>query len=332
MEYNDKFNKSIDEKEQQAIIEKINNELDKINEKLNINYSLEEIAIKADKSGGGCSNIGFVEERYNDLVKTKKANDGIYYKVNLLKHISYVKREAHNKANKLYNKVAFSDAPQTVFDVLKDEIDDKLLDLDPELAENLMLAFRGVTTGKSEEWSQALTTCRRLIEKLADNLYPPTDKKIKGRSLRKNQYINRLWAYMDKAIESKSDKQLAKSHVDFLGKYLEALHKKTHKGVHATLTRYEAIKAVMHTYLMVGDILNYLDGPSRRDKKPNIHKVSLDELQSFLDVNKNIAKEIVKLRANERHLDEKKLGTIKGIGPKTIAKAKESFSFDNESN
>lgn len=304
------------------------NKLRKLNLKRKIHYRTDELEIKADKYGGGYLSIGAIEEKYNDLIRKKKGNDGTYYQSHLYKHILYVRKDAYGKATKLYNKIVFSDIPQTAFDVLKVKIDDKLLDLDPELSEQLMLAFRGVTTNNSEEWSQALTTCRRLIEKLADNIYPPTDEKIKGRLLGKNQYINRIWAFMDKSIESKSDKELAKEHVDFIGNYLKSLHNKTHKGVHATITRYEAIKVVLHIYLIVGDILNYLEKPPKEDKKLNIHTASLDELQSFLNINKNVAKEIVKLRVNERPLDEKKLGTIKGIGPKTISKAKENFSFE----
>jgi len=41
-----------------------------------------------------------------------------------------------------------------------------------------MLAFKNVNSDSKEEWSQALTTCRRTIQKLADDLYPPNDKII----------------------------------------------------------------------------------------------------------------------------------------------------------
>ena len=310
------------------ILSKFIKKFNRLNLKNKIHYNTPEMNIKLDKDGGGYSNIGFIEERYNDLVKMKRGNDGTYYKTPLNRHINFVRKEAHNKATGLYKKIAFSDAPQTAFDVLKGEIDDKLLDLDPEMAENLMLAFKGVNTNNTEEWSQALTTCRRFIEKLANTLYPPTDEKINGRSLGKNQYINRLWAFMDRSIESESNKELAKSHVDFLGYYLESLHNITHKGVHASLTRYEAVKAVLHTYLIVGDILNYLDKSSKKDKKLNIHSASLDELESILGVKRGIAKEIIKLRVEQGTLNEKKLASIKGVGPKTISKAKELLSFE----
>lgn len=294
-----------------------------------VHFSKEEVFIKGNASGGGYISIGFIEEKYHDLVRLKKGNNGTYYKNSLINHIEYVRRIAHKKAGTLYTKVAYTDSAQTAFDILKGEVDDKLLDLNPELAEQLMLAFKSVSTDNAEEWSQALTTCRRFIEGLADELYPPTDEEINGRKLGKTQYINRLWAFMDKSIESKSNKDLAKAHVDILGVYLQRIHKLSNKGVHAGLEREEAIKTVFHTYLMVADILKYLDPSCQaKDEQVNIHNASLDELESLLGVSRSIAKEIVKLRVREREITPELLGSIKGVGSKTISLAQEEFSFE----
>jgi tetratricopeptide (TPR) repeat protein len=291
-------------------------------------YTVEELNVKLSKSGGGYVNIGFVEEKYADLVRRKTGNDGTYYKNNLYNHLNYVRKAAHHRATLLYSSIAFNDAPQTSFDVLKNQIDDKLLDINPELAEKLMTAFKGVSNNNSEEWSQALTTCRRFIENLADFLYPPRELQKNGRQLGQQQYINRIWAFMDEAIKSESNRELAKSHVDFLGAYLQKIHKLSNKGVHASLSRVEAIKTVFHTYLMVADILEYLDMDfSKEDNILNIHSASLDELQSFLDISKSAAKEIIKLRVQKGILSPNDLSNIKGIGTKTISKAEELFSF-----
>ncbi|PEN83196.1 helix-hairpin-helix domain-containing protein [Bacillus toyonensis] len=294
-----------------------------------IHFSVEELSIKLNNRGGGYKGIGFIEERYNDLVRLKRWNDGTFHKSSLITHISYVKRVAHEKVTALYTKIAYTDSAQTAFDILKNEVDDRLLDLNPELAEQLMLAFKSVSTDSPEEWSQALTTCRRFIEGLADELFPPISEEVDGRKLGKTQYINRLWAFMDNSIESKSNKDLAKAHVDILGVYLQRIHKLSNKGVHAELEREEAVKTVFHTYLMVADILKYLD-PSYSTKKEqlNIHKASLDELESLLGVPRNIAKEIVKVRVREGELTPEILGKIKGVGSKTLSLAQEEFSFE----
>lgn len=150
---------------------------------------LEEITIKTDQAGGGCVSISFVEDKYAEFVRRKKGNDGQYYSNNLLRHLTYVRTEAHKRAAKLLKNLRYSETPRTAFDVLREAVDDRLLDLDPGLAEQLMLAFQAVSSTKPEHWSQALTTCRRLIEGLADALYPPNDKIVAGRKVSKEHIL-----------------------------------------------------------------------------------------------------------------------------------------------
>lgn len=303
--------------------------LNELGLKEEIHYPIEERNVKAQKFGGGYLNIGTIEEIYANLIRKKLGNDGTYYQNNLTNHINYVRRVAHDKASQLYNRVTFSNTPQTSLDILRDAVDSKLLDLAPTAAEKLMIAFKSVASDNPEEWSHALTTCRRFIEELADALYPGRDEQVKGRPLGKGQYINRLWAFMDAAIESESNRDLAKAHVDYLGSYLERTHKLSNKGVHAELTRIEAVKAVFHAYLVAADILDYLKRDSTaKEKKLNIHTASIDELESVLDINRNLAKEIVKLRVEYGVIDSARLATIKRIGPKTIALAEQVLSFE----
>ena len=297
--------------------------------KESIHYPQEERNIKAQKSSGGYQNIGSIEQIYADLLRTKRGNDGTYYKVNLSNHINYVRRIAHEHGTRLYNRIAFSNSPQTSLDILKAEVDSKLLDLAPEIAEKLMIAFKSVASDSPEEWSHALTTCRRFLEDLADILYPAREEKVKGRAVGKEQYINRLWAFMDDAIESESNKDLAKSHVDYLGGYLEKAHKLSHKGVHTTLKRIEAIKAVFHTYLVVADILDYLKKKAGEEsRKLNIHTATIDELESVLNVSRNVAKEIIRQRVEYGILDLARLAKVKGIGQKTLSAAERVLSFE----
>lgn len=303
--------------------------LDGLGLKESIHYSQEERRFKTDKAGGGYQNIGTVEDIYNSLLRKKVGNDRTHYQINLSNHINYVRRTAHEKATRLYNRLAFANTPQTVLDILRAEVDSKLLDLAPEVAEKLMVAFKSVGSESPEEWSQALTTCRRFLEALADSLYPAREEKVNGREVGKLQYINRLWAFMDNAIESESNKELAKSHISYLGKYLEKTHTIGHKGVHANLKRIEAVKAVFHTYLVAADILDYLKkGTDDKNKKLNIHTATLDELESILDVSRNIAKEIIKLRVQYGIVDLARLTIIKGIGKKTLSRAEQVLSFE----
>lgn len=300
-------------------------DLAKIGIKANIHYSNEELTLKNIESGGGYNNIGFIEEKYADLVRKKQGNDGTYYKDNLNKHINYVRKKAHKLASKIYNQLKFSGTVSNCFDILKNAVDDKLLDLNPVIAEQLMLAFKAISSDKEEEWSQALTTCRRLLEGLADELYPASKEKFNGRAVGQGQYVNRLWAFMDRAIQSESNKDLAKAHIDFLGSWLDKVNKLTNKGVHAELDRIEAVKSVFHTYLVVADLLEYMSNTKFFISKPDINKATLDELEALLNINRTVAKEIFKTRVREGKLDLDILKNVKGIGAKTLESVKEIF-------
>ncbi|MFI1770169.1 hypothetical protein [Thalassobellus citreus] len=293
-------------------------------------FTSEELSAKSIESGGGLNNIGFVEEKYNDFIKSKRGNDGTFYKSNLSSNLSIVKAIAYKKASAYHKKYAYESLPESNFEILKANVEDVLFEIDPELAEKLMLVFKSVSSDKPEEWSQALTSCRRFFEKLADNLFPATDEKLNGRSLSKENYINRLWAYMDKSIESKSNRDLAKKHVDLLGLYLQGTYKIANKGVHSHITRIESIKTVMHIYLVCADLLDYLDKDKFINKKPDIYNASLDELEVVGNISRKIAKEIIKLRVNKSKITEEDLKKIPGVGIKTLKNFLSNISIEKK--
>ncbi|MDC4617570.1 helix-hairpin-helix domain-containing protein, partial [Acinetobacter baumannii] len=254
-------------------------------------------------------------------------NDGYHYKNPLQAHITYIKKYAFKYLTELHEKLKFSGTITSSFDVLKNAVDDRLLDLDPEIAEQLMLSFKSVSSSNKEEWSHALTTCRRLLESLADKLYPANDLVIGKRTFKQSQFVNRLWQFMSDSIESDSNRDLAQAHVNFLGSWLEKTNKLTNKGVHDDVSQLEATKALFHLYLMLADLLDYLD-PSVLSKtsRLNFNNATLDEIEAFLDIKREVAKEIIKARSNNKGvLSLEQLAEVKGVGPKTLTTAKEVF-------
>lgn len=300
-------------------------------EQLGFDYSTQLIpmyGMKLSENYGGFKSVNFMEQIFEDLVKNKRIHDGVRTKVKLNLHLNYIKNATHKYLSELHDKLKFSGTIASSFDLLKNAVDDRLLDLDPEIAEQLMLAFKSVSSDNKEEWSQALATCRRLLESLADKLYPPTDENINGRTFKPNQYINRMWRFMDVSIESKSNKEMAKAHVDFLGSWMSADYTLACKGVHTEVTQFEATKAIFHIYLMLADLLDYLD-PSAVSKttKPKITEATLDEIEALLNVKRDVAKAIVIARVKNSGLTIEQLAEVKGIGPKTVATAKDVFEF-----
>lgn len=300
--------------------------------KLNIYFSgsndINELyGYKANEGAGGLNSVVLIEQIAERLLKLKKGNDGTHYIYNINAHLSYINKYCYSYISSLIDKLKYSGTIKSSFDILKEAVDDKFLEMDPELAEQMMLAFKSISSDNKEEWSQALTTCRRLLESLADNLYPANDKVINNRTFKQNQYVNRLWQFMHEAIQSDTNKTLAKAHVDYLGSWLERNNKATNKGVHDEVTQLEATKFVFHIYLMLADLLEYLDSSVVSNAKPHIKKITIDELEALLNINRNIAKDIIKARVKNGGLTLKQLGEVSGIGNKTLEKAKEVIEF-----
>lgn len=294
--------------------------------KLGIHLTGRMINNKSNPARGGNHGIGYLEANLPKLNKTGRFGGMILHGV--LQHIDFIKQTTYQYSAELLKTLQFSGTVDSCFDLLKNAVDDKLLDLDVELAEQLMLAFKGISSTKKEEWSQALTSCRRLLESLADKLYPPNDKVINKRTFKPNQYINRLWQFMSESIESESNRDLAKMHVDYLGSWLEKNYKMTNKGVHSEVSQLEATRVVFHMYLMLSDLLDYLD-PSQVSSsiKPSLKTATLDDFEVRLNIKREIAKAIYKLRIeNNGLLTFDDLKTIRGIGSKTLQLAQEQFS------
>lgn len=282
---------------------------------------------KSSENSGGLNSVVFIEQISETLLKQKKGNDSKHYINNVNAHLVHIKKNCHDHIAYLISKIKYAGTTKSSFDLLKEAVDDKFLEIDPELAEQMMLAFKSISSNNKEEWSQALTTCRRLLENLADNLYPANDKVINKRTFKQNQYINRLWQFMHETIESDTNKDLAKAHVDYLGSWLQANNTATNKGVHSEVTQLEATKFVFHIYLMLADLLEYLDDSITSNVKPNIRKITIDELEALLNVNRNVAKDIIKARVKNSGLTLKQLGEVSGMGNKTLEKAKEAIEF-----
>lgn len=283
--------------------------------------------LKSSNISGRTNSVELIESTYLDLVKSPKVHIAGMTKIGLKRHLDYISTIAYSYLTKLHEQLKFSGTISSSFDILKNAVDDQLLDLDLELAEQLMLAFKAVSSDKKEQWSLALTSCRRLLEGLADKLYPATDEVINQRTFKENQHINRLWRFMDVSIESKSNKAVAKTHIDYLGSWLQSDYALTCKGVHAEVKQIEATKTVFHIYLMLADLLEYLD-PAVKQTKPSIHTATLDEIEVLLDVKREVAKAIFKARvSNNGSLPLEELAKITGVGPKTLEKAKEVFEF-----
>jgi len=95
---------------------------------------------------------------------------------------------------------------------------------------------------------------------LADAIFPATNKtRQKGKQeikLGKDNYVNRIMAFIEDSSNSERFEDLVGSQLKFIGERLDSIFKTAQKGSHDNIViREGADRYVAYTYLIVGDIL-----------------------------------------------------------------------------
>ncbi|MBZ5603321.1 MAG: hypothetical protein LAO79_13555 [Acidobacteriia bacterium] len=76
-----------------------------------------------------------------------------------------------------------------------------LEEIHPKLFDALASAARTIERAETaEDLAQAALSGRRLLERIADYLYPPRNGKRRGRDVGPDKYKNRLWAYIEDTL------------------------------------------------------------------------------------------------------------------------------------
>ena len=146
--------------------------------------------------------------------------------------------------------------------------------------------------------SETLKTGRTLpiaadgsLQDLADAIFPvqiePRIRNVDGKDkeigLGTDQYVNRLMAYVEDSSTSDRFNEIVGSHLRYMGERLDALFGAAQKGSHSTVTREEAERCAVYTYLLVGDVLS-LRKPSPIPASP---VPELDIFTSVVEERKN---------------------------------------------
>jgi len=179
------------------------------------------------------------------------------------KRLNILRGNYYDYALTIYNQLAFAGQVEELFRNYRAEVDKSLAATIPESIQRFKTVYDSLKSNEPESWSQAVLTCRRLIKGLADELYkhpidqPFTTKSGKKLDVSGDKYKNRLFAFIDEKEKSSTKLRLTISTIDYIVSYVEDLNELINKGIHdeSPLTYEEARMAVIHTYLLMGDII-----------------------------------------------------------------------------
>ncbi|MDB5730181.1 MAG: hypothetical protein JWQ03_76 [Variovorax sp.] len=160
-------------------------------------------------------------------------------------------------------ELKFSGIADDIFSRIREAVDASIGSKVPNAAQMLSAVYENLQSENSEDWSNAVHSCRRILQALADALYPSRAEKVvevngKSRTIKlgPDNYVNRLIAFLEEHSDSERFQAIVGSHLGFIGERLDSVFQAAQKGSHSTIvTRVEADRYVVYTYLVVGDIL-----------------------------------------------------------------------------
>ncbi len=162
-----------------------------------------------------------------------------------------------------YIELKYSQLAYDLFSALRIRVDSLLTELLPQSITKLSSIYDNLVSPNPEDWSNAAHSCRKVLQDLADVVLPATTEtrtidrngKRQTISLGPDQYKNRLMVYVSDNSDSETYEGIVGSTLEFIGDRLDAILKGAQKGSRGTISKEEAERYVVHTYMLVGDIL-----------------------------------------------------------------------------
>lgn len=169
----------------------------------------------------------------------------------------------YSYALKKHHELRFSGIADDIFSRLREKVDSAIGDRVPDAVMKLTAVYEHLQSENPESWANAVHSCRRILQDLADVLYPSrqdVEKNINGTKrtikLGPDNYINRLIAYIEERSKSLRFQEIVGSHLSYIGDRLDSIFQAAQKGSHYVVTKEEADRYVVYTYLVTGDILS----------------------------------------------------------------------------
>jgi len=160
-------------------------------------------------------------------------------------------------------KLKYEDVFTTIFDKNREKTYEKLSKICPDVLKEFDSIYNGLHSNNEIDIANCVHTCRRILKTVADYLYPSSSEKvcIDGESLdvSNEKYINRLIAFISSKTSSKTYSQVVCSSIEDISSKLHAIYNASCKGSHDNVSRFEAERYVIYTYLFLGDIVSLID-------------------------------------------------------------------------
>ncbi|WP_344505566.1 hypothetical protein, partial [Streptomyces lienomycini] len=161
-------------------------------------------------------------------------------------------------------RFGYSSINDSIFGGYKAVVDRLLSVHAPDLVERFNTVYRRLneaaeqdhTRPAGEELSQALATCRRILEAVVGQVLPAqAEPSAAGYKLDQASYRSRLFEFIKIANESKNVSEATTAMAEGIHARFAAFDKLTSKGVHADVALRAANMCALNVYILCGEVL-----------------------------------------------------------------------------
>lgn len=174
-----------------------------------------------------------------------------------------IRGHLHDYILRLYSSLAYGNIVEDTFTKARLETNNKLSTLCPQSINKFVSVYNNMDSDNPEDWANAVHSCRRILLDLADALYPPRKEPVVvgGKEIKvgEEQYINRLVQFIASKAGSKTYREVVGADLSNIGNRFDAIYSAGNKGTHEDVSKDEAARYIIHTYLLISDIVALMD-------------------------------------------------------------------------
>ena len=183
--------------------------------------------------------------------------------INAQKWYQSIRGHLHDYILRLYSNLAYGNIIEDTFTKARLETNMRLSTLCPQSINRFVSVYNNMDSNNPEDWANAVHSCRRILVDLAGALYPPRQEPVvvNGKEIKvgEDQYINRLVQFIAGKARSKTYRDVVGADLSSIGKRLDAINDAVCKGTHTEISKDEASRYIIHTYLLISDIVALID-------------------------------------------------------------------------
>lgn len=199
----------------------------------------------------------FVQSPAGNIVERSTIVNSIIQNQSLLQKVT---GKLYAYVLQIYNKLMYGNIVEDTFTTARLQVNDELAEICPKAVEKFISVYSNMDSDNPEDWANAVHSCRRILVELANALYPPQDEPliVNGKNIKigLDQYINRLIQFINSKAGSKTYAEVVGADLNSIGMRLDAINDAVCKGTHVDVSKDEASRYILHTYLLISDIIS----------------------------------------------------------------------------